>query len=92
MANILRNSTEKSLVNLDEVGPGRATYDGLSLDGAVSEYIHARVRAKTLFATHYHELTDLADRLERAVNYRVAVSKEGKNVIFLHTDASSPDR
>lgn len=84
VANILRNATAKSLVILDEVGRGTATYDGLSIAWAVSEYIHARIQAKTLFATHYHELTELADKLERAVNYRVAVVREGKRVVFLH--------
>jgi DNA mismatch repair protein MutS len=85
VANILNNATEQSLIILDEVGRGTSTYDGLSIAWAVSEYIHSRIGAKTLFATHYHELTELTDKLERAANFRVAVAKEGKRVVFLHS-------
>ena len=62
-ANILNNATERSLVILDEIGRGTSTYDGLSIAWAVAEYLHDQIGAKTLFATHYHELNDLADRL-----------------------------
>jgi DNA mismatch repair protein MutS len=84
-ANILNNATERSLIILDEIGRGTSTYDGLSIARAVAEYIHSnpRLGAKTLFATHYHELVDLAGVLPRIKNYNVAVSEEGGNVIFL---------
>jgi DNA mismatch repair protein MutS len=69
LANILHTATEESLVILDEVGRGTATYDGISIAWAATEYLHNEVRAKTLFATHYHELTTLADHLERADDF-----------------------
>ena len=85
-ANILRHASPRSLVILDEVGRGTSTYDGLSIAWAVVEYLHNNpdLRAKTLFATHYHELTELADRLPRVRNYNVAVAEEGDQVVFLH--------
>ena len=73
LSNILHSATEDSLVILDEVGRGTATYDGISIAWAATEYLHNEVRAKTLFATHYHELTSLAEHLERVVNVHVAV-------------------
>jgi len=86
-ANILNHATSRSLLLLDEIGRGTSTYDGLAIAWAVIEYIHnhPRLRAKTLFATHYHELTDLAERLPNVVNYNVAVddSGGGEDVIFL---------
>ncbi len=86
-ANILNHATNRSLLVLDEIGRGTSTYDGLSIAWAVIEYIHNHpgLRAKTLFATHYHELTDLAERLPHVVNYNVAVddSGNGEDVIFL---------
>jgi len=85
-ANILNHATERSLLILDEIGRGTSTYDGLSIAWAVVEYLHnhPRLRAKTLFATHYHELTELAERLPHVVNYNVAVAEEGDQVVFLH--------
>ena len=87
-ANILNHATSRSLLVLDEIGRGTSTYDGLSIAWAVIEYIHnhPELRAKTLFATHYHELTDLSERLPHVVNYNVAVdeSGDGQDVIFLH--------
>jgi DNA mismatch repair protein MutS len=85
-ANILHHATEKSLVILDEIGRGTSTYDGLSIAWAVVEYLHgnARRRAKTLFATHYHELTDLENRLERVRNYNVAVREAEDQITFLY--------
>jgi DNA mismatch repair protein MutS len=80
---ILNTATPRSLIILDEIGRGTATYDGLSLAWAVVEYIHARTRAKTLFATHYHELTDLADQLDGVRNLRVSVKEAGDRIIFL---------
>lgn len=85
-ANILHHATSHSLLILDEIGRGTSTYDGLSIAWAVVEYIHnhPQLRARTLFATHYHELTELGSLLPRVHNYRVAVSEEGDRVIFLH--------
>jgi len=83
-ANILNHATDRSLLLLDEVGRGTSTYDGLAIARAVLEYIHDRIGARTLFATHYHELTALADRLPRIHNACVAVAEEGGDVIFLH--------
>ncbi len=85
-ANILHNATPRSLLILDEIGRGTSTYDGLSLAWAIVEYIHnhPQLKAKTLFATHYHELADLAAVLPGVRNYNVAVAEEGERVIFLH--------
>ncbi len=85
-ANILHHATSRSLLILDEIGRGTSTYDGLAIAWAVVEYLHnhPRLRARTLFATHYHELTDLAERLPHVVNYHVAVAEEGDNVVFLY--------
>ncbi|HEX6548281.1 MAG TPA: DNA mismatch repair protein MutS, partial [Candidatus Dormibacteraeota bacterium] len=83
-ANILNNATRASLVVFDEVGRGTSTYDGVSIAQAVVEHIHERVGCRTLFATHYHELTALADRLPRVINERVEVIEEGDRVTFLH--------
>ena len=84
-ANILNNATSKSLILLDEIGRGTSTFDGLSIAWAVAEYLHdeARVRAKTLFATHYHELTELALILPRVKNFNVAVKEWGDQIVFL---------
>ena len=86
MANILHHATNRSLLILDEIGRGTSTYDGMSIAWAVVEYIHnhPRLRAKTLYATHYHELTELADILPRVCNYNVGVAEDGDKVIFLH--------
>jgi DNA mismatch repair protein MutS len=85
-ANILNHASARSLLILDEIGRGTSTYDGISIAWAVVEYIHnhPRLRAKTLFATHYHELTDLAETLPHVRNYNVAVAEEGGKVIFQH--------
>ncbi len=85
-AAILSQSTPRSLLILDEVGRGTSTYDGLAIARAVVEYIHnnPKIRAKTLFATHYHELTEVAKILPHVRNYNVAVAEEGSRVIFLH--------
>jgi DNA mismatch repair protein MutS len=76
LSNILHSASDRSLVILDEVGRGTATYDGISIAWAATEYLHNTVRAKTLFATHYHELTALADHLDRVENVHVAVAGE----------------
>ncbi|MGQ9497525.1 MAG: DNA mismatch repair protein MutS [Desulfotomaculales bacterium] len=80
---IIENATPASLVILDEVGRGTSTYDGMSLARAIVEYLHTRTGARTLFSTHYHELTDLA-ALPGAANYTITVKEEGDAVIFLH--------
>jgi len=83
-ANILNNATERSLIILDEVGRGTSTFDGLAIAWAVSEYLHEHVPARTLFATHYHELTELELLLPRVRNLNVAVREWGDEVVFLH--------
>jgi len=82
-AAILHTATPRSLILLDEVGRGTATYDGLAIAWAAVEYIHARTQAKTLFATHYFELTELADRLSGVKNYHVSVKETGNGIVFL---------
>jgi DNA mismatch repair protein MutS len=84
VARVLTQATDHSLVILDEVGRGTSTYDGMSLAWAVVEDLHDRVRARTLFATHYHELTELASQLERVANIQVLVREEGHDIVFLH--------
>jgi DNA mismatch repair protein MutS len=79
---IVMGATENSLVVMDEVGRGTSTYDGISIARALAEYIHLRIGAKTLFSTHYHELTDL-DKIPGIANFNVAVKEEGENIIFL---------
>jgi DNA mismatch repair protein MutS len=82
-ANILNNATKRSLVILDEIGRGTSTFDGLSLAWSIVEFLHNQVGAKTLFATHYHELTELAGRLARLRNHNVAVREYNDQIIFL---------
>ena len=84
-ANILNNATTRSLIVLDEIGRGTSTFDGISIAWSVAEYLHGKpsAKAKTLFATHYHELTDLADILPGIKNYTVRVKEEGGRVVFL---------
>jgi len=83
-ANILNNATQRSLVILDEVGRGTSTYDGLALAWAAAEHIARRIRCRTLFATHYHELTELAELFENVKNCNVAVREWMDEVVFLH--------
>jgi DNA mismatch repair protein MutS len=89
-AAILNTATSRSLVLLDEMGRGTATYDGLSLAWATVEHLHDRIGARTLFATHYHELTLLAERLERLTNLRVTVKETAGGIVFLHTVEAGP--
>ncbi|NYF89859.1 DNA mismatch repair protein MutS [Tunturiibacter empetritectus] len=89
-AAILNTATNRSLVLLDEMGRGTATYDGLSLAWATVEHLHDRIGARTLFATHYHELTLLADRLARLTNLRVTVKETAGGIVFLHTVEAGP--
>ena len=84
-ATILNTATQRSLILLDEMGRGTATFDGLSLAWATVEYLHAETGARTLFATHYHELTMLAEKLPRVRNLRVGVKEAASGIVFLHT-------
>jgi DNA mismatch repair protein MutS len=81
---ILHDATAQSLVLLDEIGRGTSTYDGVAIAWAVTEHLHDRVGCKTMFATHYHELMQLPERLQHARNYNVAVRETGDTVLFLH--------
>ncbi|KAA6456277.1 DNA mismatch repair protein MutS [Acidobacteria bacterium AB60] len=84
-ATILNTATQRSLILLDEMGRGTATFDGLSLAWATVEYLHAEIEARTLFATHYHELTMLAEKLPRVRNLRVGIKEAPGGIVFLHT-------
>lgn len=84
-ANIVNTATNRSLILLDEVGRGTSTFDGISIAWALTEYLHERIGAKTIFATHYHELNELAEQYPRIKNYKVDVKEYGDKVIFLHT-------
>lgn len=83
VANILNNATSRSLLILDEIGRGTSTFDGLSIAWAVIEYIEKDIKAKTLFATHYHELSELETKLERVKNYYITTKESGDDIIFL---------
>ena len=91
-ANILNNATPRSLIVLDEIGRGTSTFDGISIAWAVAEYLHntPSVKAKTLFATHYHELTDLANTLDGVVNCSVLVSENPNGIVFLRKIINGP--
>jgi DNA mismatch repair protein MutS len=83
-ANIANTASQRSLILLDEIGRGTSTFDGISIAWALTEYLHNRIGAKTLFATHYHELNELAEIFPRVKNYKVDVREYGDKVIFLH--------
>ena len=83
VAQILKYATKNSLIILDEVGRGTSTFDGMSIARAVMEYIHERIKAKTLFATHYHQLIELENTMEGVKNYSVAVKERGNDIVFL---------
>lgn len=85
MANILNNATEESLIILDEIGRGTSTYDGVSIAYSILDYIHDNIKAKTVFTTHFHELTKLESKYKRIVNYNVSVKENQNEIIFLHT-------
>jgi len=82
-ANIVNNATERSLVILDEIGRGTSTFDGLSIAWSVAEFLHDKIKARTLFATHYHELTKLAEERQGVANFNVAVREWNEQIIFL---------
>jgi len=82
-ANILNSATSNSLIVLDEIGRGTSTFDGISIAWAVAEHLHGAVKAKTLFATHFHELTDLAMTLPGVKNYNVLVREQADGVVFI---------
>lgn len=84
VSNIINNATDKSLIILDEVGRGTSTYDGMSIAGAIIEYLSKHLHAKTLFSTHYHELTDMEGRVEGVKNFRVMVKEWDGDIVFLH--------
>ncbi len=84
VSNIINNATDKSLIILDEVGRGTSTYDGMSIAGAIIEYLSKHLHAKTLFSTHYHELTDMEGRVDGVKNYRVMVKEWEGDIVFLH--------
>ncbi len=83
VAQILKNATKQSLIIYDEIGRGTSTYDGMSIARAVVEYTADKIKARTLFATHYHELTELENTAEGVVNYNIAAKKRGNDIIFL---------
>ncbi|MDE5729395.1 MAG: DNA mismatch repair protein MutS, partial [Clostridia bacterium] len=83
VATIIQNATKNSLLILDEVGRGTSTYDGLSIAWAVIEHLNSVIGAKTMFATHYHELTELENKLEGVKNYKIAVKEINGGVVFL---------
>jgi DNA mismatch repair protein MutS len=82
-SNIVNNATEHSLVILDEIGRGTSTFDGLSIAWSVAEFLHDKIKARTLFATHYHELTKLAEDRGGVCNFNVAVREWNEQIIFL---------
>ena len=84
VSNIINNATDKSLIILDEIGRGTSTYDGMSIASAIIEYLSSHLHAKTLFSTHYHELTDMEGRVDGVKNYRVMVKEWNGNIVFLH--------
>ena len=89
-SNIINNATSHSLILLDEIGRGTATFDGMSIACAVAEHIYEKIGAKTLFATHYHELTSLSDKHNGIRNMNISVKEEGDSIIFLHKIVDGP--
>jgi DNA mismatch repair protein MutS len=83
-ANILNHAQPSSLVLLDEIGRGTSTFDGMAIAWSVAEYLAQTIRCRTIFATHYHELTQLADHLSNVANFQVTVKELGDEIVFLH--------
>lgn len=81
---IIHHATKDSFIVLDEIGRGTGTFDGLGIAWAIVEYLHDQIGCRAIFATHYHQLTQLADEFKGVVNYSVAVAEKGNNIIFLH--------
>ncbi len=90
VSHILSNATDKSLIILDEIGRGTSTYDGISLAWSIVEHIHEKIKAKTLFATHYHELTDMDAEYDNVKNYSVEVKEDGDDIVFLRNIIEGP--
>ena len=90
VAYILKNATDRSLIIFDEIGRGTSTYDGMSIARAVLEYVAKKIGAKTMFATHYHELTEIENHLEGVKNYNIAVKKRGDDITFLRRIVHGP--
>ena len=90
VASILEHATSNSLIVFDEIGRGTSTFDGMSIARAVLEYVTRRIGAKTLFATHYHELTVMEEELEGVSNYSIAVKRHGDSITFLRRIVSGP--
>src|SRR5699024_10500871 len=86
----IKNATENSLISLDQSGRGTSTYDGMALAQSIVEYIHDNIRAKTLFSTHYHELTALEDNLASLKNIHAQAEEYEGNVVFMHTIKDGP--
>jgi len=84
MANIINNATQRSFIVLDEVGRGTSTFDGLSIAWAISEFLAKKTKVKTLFATHYHELTELENKIEGVKNFHMEIKEEGEKILFLY--------
>ena len=89
-ATIMNNASSNSLIILDEIGRGTSTFDGISIAAAVSEYIHDEIGARTLFATHYHELTSLEDNLSGVVNYSMKISEIDDQLVFQYQLVREP--
>lgn len=89
-ANIINNATSRSLIILDEIGRGTSTFDGMSIAASVAEFIHDKIKAFTLFATHYHEITQLAGKHPGMKNFNTLVEKEGERIIFMHRIVEGP--
>src|SRR5271167_2377062 len=87
-ANILNNATPRSLVILDEIGRGTSTYDGVSLAWGITEYLHDKIGCRTLFATHYHELAQLSEKLPGLRNYNALVHEDKDGILFMHKMAA----
>ena len=89
-SNILNNATSQSMIILDEIGRGTATYDGMSIACAITEHIHTQINARTLFATHYHELTSLSDKYDSLQNYNMQITESNGSLVFNYKLISGP--
>jgi len=92
VSNIVHNASERSLLLLDEIGRGTGTNDGLALATAILLYITDKIKCRTMFATHFHQLTKLADENERICNYKVMVSEIDGQIVFLHKVAAGAEQ